>query len=355
MNTLIIVVISKYNSLQNSQSFYKVSLAIADILYAVMIIPTTLISLFFYTDTYFSEECYYGGNRRFLFSKVEPSESYYSYQVTKSALFLFLLVSLYTLLVASIDRFYAVVWPVKYLKRNMKLISKVACVAVWLFCITLACIPFFQRYGSAVYFRVIGIPQFKDGYTAGMIYGVLLGVPFILMVLVSFITYLYVKKHIRKAKRLHSRTSEIISIRSTKTLIHMVAGFSSMTLPLMTALIFATVTSTINPNKPREFNIHTYNAIDTLGIIGYLCLTCSTVVNFFIYNTSNDLFRKCIVKIMEDISKKLRFRCLTIKLCRKRNINKTTIVPKTAETSVMSISTSPKESFELNNINSSAD
>ena len=347
MNTLIIVVISKYNSLQNSQSFYKVSLAIADILYAVMIIPTTLISLFFYTDTYFSEECYYGGNRRFLFSKVEPSESYYSYQVTKSALFLFLLVSLYTLLVASIDRFYAVVWPVKYLKRNMKLISKVACVAVWLFCITLACIPFFQRYGSAVYFRVIGIPQFKDGYTAGMIYGVLLGVPFILMVLVSFITYLYVKKHIRKAKRLHSRTSEIRSrtsgTRSTKTLIHMVAGFSFMTLPSTIAIIVATVTSNINPKEPRKFNIHTYNAIDTLGIIGYLCLTCSTILNFFIYNISNDIFRKCIVQLMVGFSNKLRFRCLTKILCMKRNINKTTIV-----------ATSSKEYLELNNRNNSA-
>ena len=358
MNTLIIVVTSKNKSLQNSQSNYKVSLAIADIVYAFMVIPSSLSNLFSYTDTFFMQTSYYSGNRRFLFSKVDPSKSFNLYYITQSALFVVLLVSVYTLLAASIDRLFAVVRPLTYRALNMKLISKVVCGAVWLFCIILACLPISEN-GFAVYFRVIGITEFKDGYKAAMIYSVLLGVPFILMLLVSFITYLYVTKHIHEVKRLRSRTNEKRSrnseIRLTKTLTQMVAAFSFMTLPSMIVLIFATVTSNISLYKPREFNIHTYNAIDSLGIAGYLCLTCSTVLNFFIYNKKNDLFRKCVVEIMVDISKKLGFRCLTKKLCRKRNINKTTVVTKTAKTSVMSISTSPKENFELNNINSSAD
>ena len=167
------------------------------------------------------------------------------------------------------------------------------------------------------------------------------------MLLASIITYLYVIRHTRKAKLLYTITNKNRSrnseIRMTKTLMQMVAAFSFMTLPSMIALIIATVTSNINPNEPRKFNIHAYNAIDTLGIIGYLCLTCSTILNFFIYNISNDIFRKCIVQLMVGFSNKLRFRCLTKILCMKRNINKTTIV-----------ATSSKEYLELNNRNSSA-
>ena len=179
------------------------------------------------------------------------------------------------------------------------------------------------------------------------------------MLLASIITYLYVIKHTRKVNPLHSITNKNrlrnSEIRFTITLMQMVAAFSFMTLPSMIALILATVTSNISPDEPREFNIHSYNAIDTLGVIGYLCLTCSTVVNFFIYNIKNDLFRKCIVELMEDISKKLKFRCLTKKLCGKRNINRTTVVTKTTKTSSKSIATSSRENLELNNIISSAD
>ena len=111
----------------------------------------------------------------------------------------------------------------------------------------------------------------------------------------------------------------------------------------MIAIISTVSTPNINPNNPREFNIHTYNTMDLLGIAGYLCLTSSRILNVFIYNLNNVTFRNRVVKLLVNISHKLGFYCIIEKLRTTKTINKTTLVTKTGKTNVKSITTVPKK------------
>ena len=106
----------------------------------------------------------------------------------------------------------------------------------------------------------------------------------------------------------------------------MVAAFCFMTLPSMTALIIVLVLPSVNLDEPRELNINAYNAIDWLGIVGYLCLTCSTILNFLIYIKNNKAFRKSVTEFIIEISNKLNCFCFKNKIPSFRTSTKTDFV-----------------------------
>ena len=332
VNTIVLVVICKHKSLQNSQSSYKTSFAIADILYALLIIPFTIGNLISYKEIFLAEDFYDSGNRKFLFTKLRYSFWYNNiYKNIKEyflepAIFTVLMVSLYTLFFASADRLFAVYRPIKYRTMNMKNISKVVCVLVWYFCIFLACLPTISSYGIWVYFRVLLVQRSTNKYYLGITFSLILFVPFMLMSISSITTYYYVKKHARKAKLLSSRRKENnrknAEAKLAKTLTQMVAAFCFMTLPSMIALILVIVLPSVNLHEPRELNINAYNAIDWLGIVGYLCLTCSTILNFLIYIKNQKVFRKYILKLMMEILDKLNCFCFKNKIPRLRTSTK---------------------------------
>ena len=149
VNTLAIVLIFKNKSLQNSQSPYKISLAFADALYAVMITFQTLSNSLYYYDSSF--ENYYDGSNKLSYFKFTPSISFGNSFFLSYVLFVVLLVSLYTLLAASVDRLFAVLRPLKYRAMNVKRVSTFVCVAVWVLCIVLACFPTINQHGFEVF------------------------------------------------------------------------------------------------------------------------------------------------------------------------------------------------------------
>ena len=132
----------------------------------------------------------------------------------------------------------------------------------------------------------------------------------------------------------------------------MVAAFSFTTLPSIAALILAIVLPNVNFKKPREFSIHAFMALDWFGIAGYLCLTCSTLLNFLIYSLKNKVFRKCAVELMVDISK--RFRCFGLinRMFRLRTMARRTFVSKTLESNVSKTTIAQNETFELASLHS---
>ena len=346
LNTLVLLVTIKYKPLHNSQSSYRVSLALADLLYALMIIPESLISLLDLNDILFLEQVIpYNENKQFSFAERNSSSHYY--KIFPPVIFVALLVSLYTLLAASVDRLLAVFRPFTYRTMNMRRTSKIVCVAVWMLCITAACLPVFNL-GFMVIFRIHSIQILNYEHNFGAIYGLLIGTPFVLMLLSSNATYFYVRKHTQKTKRLHSERKEKKSgntqARLARTLAQMVAGFSLMTLPTIITIMVVTMLPNINPANPRSFNLHAYSVIDFVGVAGYLCLTCSTILNFVIYYTTSKIFRKCFVELFVDVSKKLG--CLTGKISRLKTATKTNFISKTVEEST----TIKKEKIEIGSL-----
>ena len=346
MNVLVIVVTCKNKSLQNSQSSFKISLAIADIVYAVVTIPSVLLNLLKFTkSTLEVKEFELEENRTFLFSRFTDVYQTGYVNVFGFVCFTVLLVSIYTLLAASADRLFAVLSPIRYRSLDTKKLSKKICAAVWIFCMTVASIPLYAE--PYLYYGVVfGVLFLLDGFKAQEIYIMLLVLPILSVLVISTVTYYYTKKHIRKAKNLCSNVQKNrkTELKLAKTLIQMVAAFCFMTLPLTVLIIFYVLTPNLNPRKPREFDIKKLRVLYSLEFFGYVCLTCATIWNFLIYNIKNDNFRKGVVKVLINTSKKLRFPLL-VKIFRSSDIfTKTIFVIKNTKASTTS---SPNEQVEM--------
>ena len=312
MNVLVIVVTCRNKCLQNSQSSFKISLAIADIVYAVVIIPSLLLNLLKFTkSTLAVEEFELGENRTFLFSRFTDVYKTGYVNFFGFLCFTVLLVSIYTLLAASADRLFAVVSPMRYRSLDTKKASKKVCAAVWIFCMTVASIPLYAK-PDLYYGDVFGVLFLLTGFKAEEIYIVLLVLPFLSVLVISTLTYYCTKKHIRMAKNLCSniQKNRKIELKLAKTLIQMVAAFCFMTLPLIVLIVIYTSTPNLNPRKPREFDRKRLRVLYSLEFFGYVCLTCATFWNFLIYNLKNENFRKGVVKVLINTSNKLRFSLL---------------------------------------------
>ena len=352
MNALVILVTCKKKSLQNSQSSFKVSLAIADVIYAAVIIPSILYNLLSLTRSPFAiKEANFGKNESFLFSRFVDVYSKSYVEFFGSVYFTCLMASLYTLLLAAADRLFAVARPFTYRTLNTKRISKRACAAVWLFCVFVATLPLYTK-PSLSYTVFFGALFTMTGFEAETVYIVVLGLPFLLMIGTSIATFCYTRKHTRKAKRLHSKKSRSdkkprnIEVELAKTLIQMVTAFSLMTLPLIVVIIATIATPNLSLHKPRSLDLESFLALYSLEFIGYVCLTCATIWNFLIYNVKNVKFRNNVYEIMAQVSKKLGF-SFVIEKIRTSEIASSSVFTKKTKASVSSTVPSPKEKFEM--------
>ena len=340
--------------MQNSQSNFKISLAIADIIYAIVIVPSVLYNLLSFTRSPFVvKEIDFGANGSFSYSRFTDVYNYIYVEFFGFVYFAVLMVSLYTLLVASADRLFAVARPFTYRTLNTKKISKRVCVAVWVFCVIVATLPFYTRpaLAYAVFFSALFT---MAGFEAETVYIVVLGLPFLLMLGTSIATYCFTKKHTRKTKRLHSKkksktqkSPRNIEIKLAKTLMKMVAAFSLMTLPLIVVTIATISTPDLNKYKPRTLNFQTFFAFYSLEFVGYVCLTCATIWNFLIYNVKNTKFRNNVFDIMIQISNKLGFSFVVERIRSSEFSISAASATKRTKASVSSTPKSPTEKVEM--------
>ena len=149
VNLLVILVLSTSKKLSNSQSTYKLSLAAADLLVGVIVLPSciyNLIGLLWHpltTSRITAVAGYESINGRFV--TIDGIVSTDVQQVVKDDKFpthylngigfmtsVSIFVSIYTLAAAGFDRFFAVYKPLSYDKVKAKKYAKIACAISWI-------------------------------------------------------------------------------------------------------------------------------------------------------------------------------------------------------------------------------
>ena len=319
----------------HSQSIYKLSLAVSDLLTGILIIPSSLRIVFVFHEEKLDRYKIWVNGTTFLKGTwnttllsvtiptvAPPMESSYIFQYTYSSLFGFLtticiFTSIYSLAAASVDRYFAMSRPLQYTQSTAKRYAKRIIIAIWLIAIVVSCLPFIlDASGVAVKYVTIGVLSFmgpkrtfseSKGVQLG--YGeivyvniAILAAPVLLVWILSILTYRHTKKLLRKVQR--KRFDEQLQIVMNKegklavTLRIMVAGFTLCFLPAILVL-FGMLSPHIYIQNAKQFSLAASDHYTNAEYICQLFIFLNGLVNFFVYNIRNKVFRSELKKLFK--------------------------------------------------------
>ena len=330
VNLSVILVYVNNRNLLHSQGVYKVSLAFADILVGIVVLPT-FISTLLRTTTGRELHSDFGdvvgyqiidGNLSNNSTTVQvrvPGGRFSDFfdQTYVNAVgfftFLSLSVSIYSLMIAGFDRLMAVYRPLSYRKDKAKSLAKILCLVLWGIGIVFAIIPTFVptlNYGVVATLLVAW-----GGQSALILYVVAFAIPMILMLAVNIATLLWTKKHARARRHLtidSKRKTNSIEIRLTRTLSIMAGAFTLSVLPVVLVLLSSLFARSIYYTNPRDFDLESAIVYDTFEFVSIIILVCNSLWNFFIYSARNLEFRKAVKNMYRNASQHLRVtKCCT--------------------------------------------
>ena len=127
----VIIVITRDKKLHNSQSRYKISMAVSDLIVAIFVIPSIINNTWQYA--YHSKQSVMVNEKqklKFSFSLNTNSTAY----AKTFTIFIYStgFITVYSLVFAAIDRLLVVVYPFFYRSYNMTKVSKYVCVVIWI-------------------------------------------------------------------------------------------------------------------------------------------------------------------------------------------------------------------------------
>ena len=226
-----------------------------------------------------------------------------------------LIVSLYTLVAAAIDRFWAIHRGLKYFRSRAITLARRVVVVIWIFAIFFSVLPLFLKNNSyrLAYALLVG----ANSNLYAVIYSVILLLPLLLMWCITTATFVTYKIYTNKPKKFYitdqHKKEAAAQIQLLITLSIMVWVFTICILP---GAIFVLVQSL------QKLSGGVLSILQTLGqkkhtefvsaeVVTALLLTSNSLWNFFIYSARDKKFRKA--------SKKLYCRLLSsIKKCGKQ-------------------------------------
>jgi len=328
VNLLVIIVLSITKKLKNSQSTYKLSLAAADLLVGVLVLPTCYYNLSEFlwhplTTTrskLVSGYSYDEMNRTFIqkerSARTNIHENLQNDGFTLSYLngigfmtTLSIFVSIYTLAAAGFDRFFAVYKPLSYNKVKANKYAKIACVISWILAGVFSLLPIFAppnllRYGVSFQLIVASLR------TLGIIiYAVILLIPLIVVWIVNIMIYIIIRKHTRTFQRKLTKVAQVnaddVEKRLAATLRLMVGVFTFNTLPLWLTFLSNLFVFNVRPQIPETLDLKKTTDFITVQVVAVLLLLGNSLWNFLIYNVRNEDFRKALKHLIKAFVKKV--------------------------------------------------
>ena len=318
VNLLVILVLSTAKRLRNSQTTYKLSLAAADLMVGVLVLPTCIYNLteilwFPLTTarsrsvagyeevngTFELTERSVSSNIRENLHMDRFSDSYVSLIGFFTGVSLF--VSVYTLAAASIDRLFAISKPLSYDKIKADKYAKIGCIISWIFAAVFSLIPIITPFNLLTYGISFTVIVFALRAVGIVLYGVALIIPLVIVWIVNIMVYVSLKKHTRKFTRKLSKANVAkasdVEQRLAATLSLMVGVFTFNTLPLWIIILVNFNIRNVQPNEPESLNLKKANDFITTIIVAVLFLLGNSIWNFFIYNIRNKDFRMALKQI----------------------------------------------------------
>ena len=304
--------------LHNGQAIYRMSLAMSDLLVGIVVFPTFISTLHLslhkrpgLEDSYHILNCSStcDGNNTSMNSLGEihlpqyyfpdvPQPYYDAIGVFTS---LSLIVSLYTLVAAAIDRFWAIHRGLEYIPSTALTLARRVVTVIWIFAIFFSVLPLLRQTKSynLAYAVLIG----AIGRVYATIYSVILFLPLLLMWCITTATFISYKLYANKRKKLrmthHNKMETAIQIHLLVTLSIMVWVFTICILP---GAIFVLIQSL------QRLSGGVLKILLTLGqrrltqfvsaeIVTSIFLTSNSLWNFFIYSVRDKKFRQASKKL----------------------------------------------------------
>lgn len=316
-NITVIVVFYTHKNMRNSQAIYKVSLAIADLLVGAVVFPTfisTLQRMYLsqhslgknYSNYEENEIIMYQMNVTGQTTPPRMSGGFFNHRLSSSYLnfvgvftSLSLMISIYTLMIASFDRLLAVSMPLKYSRHSAKLLATWATIILWAVAMLFAILPVVVI--TIQYSLVASILVAPSGTKALILFSIAFIVPLIFVWLTTIATYLSTKKHAHARRRLtvtsRNKGKKSLEQRLAKTLAIMVGVFTLTLCPTAIILIVAMFVKTINYEDLENLSPTNANIFASTEFIFVLILMTNSLWNCYIYNARSDDFKKAARRV----------------------------------------------------------
>nr|XP_039254652.1 D(1B) dopamine receptor-like [Styela clava] len=321
-NVTVIIVFTTSPKLRNSQAVYKISLAIADLLVGVIVLPTFVSTLLLlYQSPVNMGDVWKNSPRNSEGTLRRNSGGRFKQRTSPEYIdfvgfftILSLIVSIYTLMIASFDRFLAIYQPMRYGRHNAKRLAIWASLGLWSVAILFSAMPFFvpeMTYGLAASIMVA-----SQETSALILYAVVVVIPLIVVWVTTIATFMSTKKHARRRQTLTIRrqssdnsTKPVTSMetRLARTLASMVGIFTLCLLPAAVILIVPHFLGNLYHDYPRDFDPMASKIFISTEFVTILILMTNSLWNCFIYNARSDDFKKAAKLLYSTLLRKLGF------------------------------------------------
>nr|XP_039253864.1 rhodopsin, GQ-coupled-like [Styela clava] len=306
-NITVLVVFSVKKHSMNSQRLYKISLAVADLLVGLVVLPTMITTIhesFNFHHEVIDTVDKYGRN---ITTITDVLSSYEFLGISGFFTTLSLSVSIYTLMVASFDRLMVVYKPLEYNKFRAISIAKILIAIVWILCLIFSLLPF--AVDGLFYAFVASVVVSLGGGSALILYSVVMVIPLLIVWGTNIATLSLFKRNAGNARMAASNAQtnqNKTENQLVKTLSIMVGVFTFCLIPLVLLTISQFFVSGIYLNDPKNFNQSSSSIMMSFEAVTVLILMSNSLWNIFIYNGRSPEFRSMSRELLRSITGKIQ-------------------------------------------------
>ncbi|XP_078482103.1 uncharacterized protein LOC144743095 [Ciona intestinalis] len=313
LNATVIFVLVTNQSLRKSQYTYKMSLAFADLLVGIFVLPTILSSVLkLLTHQIMPGELYNVTGvweinksvtmRDMVGSRTDAiSQSYLNFVGFVTTISL--MANVYSMLGAALDQLLSVFKPLWYLKHRAMRIAKWWCATLWIISVVYAILPIVVpgwKYSFDVSRLVL------DDSDTNITYILFLFTPLVLMWVINIATYCITRRRLATMQRMNSTTSNLTNMdrqsRLFKTIAIIITVFTLSLLPMVLAVILVSFIPYVSVDDPQNLVVESAVAFFSAEYVALIVLLSSSLWNFWIYHRRNQNFRNAITSLMSGVT-----------------------------------------------------
>ena len=305
--TIIIVILRNYH-FPTSQLIYKLSLAFADILVGIFVVPSFISTLYIIYISPLqkkssSEDNSWDPNKN-LTGLDEKTDFYFTPKITQAYVnffgfitFLSLFNSTFTLMFASIDRYKVLSKPLRYDKHKAAISAKRVTMALWFLSVIFSLSPIVVPKMGLYCILAGGILISVCTEISFFILGTTLAIPFFVMWLFTIALQVQLKRQHRQSSNKNLRSTRYIRNFNTeksiaKTLSIIIGVYTACVFPALLFVIFSEFIPSVNPLNLKSFSIRLAAVFSSIELFVTVILVSNSLWNAFIYAFRHKTFRK---------------------------------------------------------------